>query len=88
MTDKDNIIQLPTVRTDRVSRLASAISKVMELSDLDNPEDHLTALMLVQTAVQQAIARKEGPEGLRRCLVLASERSRHYLIRWNYKADK
>jgi hypothetical protein len=89
VVSKDNIIKFPErAVTDNVCRLASAVSRVMELSDLENPEDHLTALFLVQTAVQKAIVEKEGPAGLRRCLVLANEKRGHYQIRWNYNPKR
>lgn len=87
MTD-DNVRRFPTETVDRVAKLAGAISKVMELSDADRPEDHLTALLLVQAAIQQAVMREEGPAGLQRVLVEANERKKRYQIRWNYEPKK
>lgn len=85
MSDDDNVRRFPAEKVDRVARLAGAISKVMELSDADTPEDHMTALMLVQAAIQQAVMRKEGPAGLQRVLVESNERRGKYEVRWAYK---
>lgn len=81
----DNVIRFPTETVDRVAKLAGAMSKVMELSDSQTPEEHLTALLLLQAAIQQAVMRQEGPAGLSRVLLAANERRRRYQIRWNYK---
>ena len=81
----DNVIRFPTETVDRVAKLAGAMSKVMELSDSQTPEEHLTALLLLQAAIQQAVMRQEGPAGLSRVLLAANERRRRYHIRWNYK---
>lgn len=84
----DNVRKLPITRVDRVARLASAISKVMEVSECDSAEEHLTALMLVQSAIQQAVMKQEGPAGLQRVLVEANERRKRYQVQWTYNNDK
>ena len=85
MADDNNVVRFPTETVDRVAKLAGAISKVMELSDSQTPEEHLTALLLVQAAIQHAVMTQEGPAGLSRVLHAANDRRRRYQIRWNYK---
>jgi len=84
----NNVVRLPITRIDRVARLASAISRVMEVSECATPEEHLTALMLVQAAIQQAVARAEGPAGLQRVLIEANDRRKRYQVQWTYGKDK
>lgn len=80
----NNIRRFPTEKVDRVAKLAGAIIKVLEISDVDPPEDHLAALLLVQTAMQQAIMREKGPAELQRVLIAANERRRKYDVVWGY----
>lgn len=88
MSDDDNVRRFPTETVDRVAKLAGTISKVMELSDADQPEDHMTALYLVQKAIEEAVMRVEGPVGLQRVLIAANERRKRYQVRWVYKVKK
>lgn len=83
----DNIRRFPVERVDRVARLASAIAKVLELSDVDPPEDHLAAVLLVQTAIQQGVMRARGPAELQRVLFAANERRRRYDVVWGYEPN-
>jgi hypothetical protein len=88
MTDNDNVRYLPNVRVDRVAKLASTIVKVMQLSELNQPEEYLTALLLVQEAIQQGVMQEEGPAGLRRVLIEANERRKKYRTQWVGESDK
>lgn len=79
-----NVKQFPTEVVDRVAKTAGAIVKILELSDIDPSEDHLAALLLVQTAIQEAVMREKGPIELRRVLIAANEKRKRYDIKWNY----
>jgi hypothetical protein len=80
----DKVTPFPTETVDRVCRLAGALVHVLQLSDVDPPEDHLAALLLVQTAIQQAVVREKGPRELQRVLIAANERRRRYEAVWGY----
>lgn len=82
-----DIRQFPTEVVDRVARTAGAIVKVLELSDLDPPEDHIAALLLVQTAIQQAVAKEAGPLELRRVLHEAIKKKNRYDVKWAYRIN-
>ena len=80
----NNIRNFPFEKVDRVVRLATALTNVLALSDNDAPEDHLAALLLVQTALQQTVARERGLGELQRVLLAAAERRRKYDVAWVY----
>jgi len=84
----NNVIPFPVEKVDRVIKLASAIAQLLALSDVDPPEDHLAALMLIQTAIQQAVSREEGPVALMNKLAKANERRRSYNVVWEYRPKK
>lgn len=83
-----DIKQFPTEVVDRTAKLAGAIAKLLELSDADDPATHLTALILVQAAIQQAVLSEEGPAALNEVLREAVQRRRRYDLRWKYRVNK
>jgi len=74
----DNVRQFPVEKVDRVIKLAQALVNVIQLSESSPVEDDLAAILLVQTAMQQAIVREKGPAELQRVLIAANERRRKY----------
>jgi hypothetical protein len=81
----DNVRRFPVEKVDRVIKLATAITQVLALADEDAPEDHLAAILLVQVALQQAVARECGPAELQRVLFAANEKRRRYDAVYGYK---
>lgn len=82
---EDNIRRFPVERVDRVVRLAQALVNVVELAEASTAEEDLAAILLVQTAMQQAISREKGPAELQRVLIAANERRRKYEVTWSKK---
>lgn len=81
----DNIRRFPVEKADRVIKLATALVNVLQLSDDAPPEEHLAALLLTQTAIQQAVAREKGMEELQRVLFKAADIRRRYEAVHGYK---
>lgn len=77
------VYKFPTEQVDRVPRLASALLRVIELSEMEAPEDHMAAILLVQAALQQTVCREKGYAEMRRMLIAATERRRRYEIRYD-----
>lgn len=82
---EDNIRRFPVERVDRVIKLAQALVNVIELAEASTAEEDLAAILLVQTAMQQAISREKGPAELQRVLIAANERRRKYEVTWSKK---
>lgn len=75
-----DIYKFPLTKVDRVPKLATALLRVVELSDAEEPEDQIAALLLVQAAIQQIVFKEKGYAELRRVVVAAAERRRRYEV--------